>query len=155
MLHAPEVIATDTLHAAVIHLKVPCEEMQQVFGPAIDEIVATLQAQGLEPVGPAFAHHFSVPTTHFDFEVGLPVARPVSPTGRVKAGELPACPRVAHATHVGPYDGLSASWAAFESWISDQALSTAQTFWESYTVGPHNEPSPAKWRTDLYRPLDA
>lgn len=153
MLESPKIISTPAHQAAVIRLKIPREDMQQAFGPAIDEIVKAITSQGAEPIGPAFAHHFSISPSHFDFEVGLPTSEPIEASGRVEPGELPACQRVAHTTYVGPYEGLSDAWGEFESWISDQGFTSQKTLWESYTEGPHSDPDPSTWRTDLYRPL--
>lgn len=154
MLESPQVISTHARQAAVIPLKIPREDMAKVFGPAIDEIVSALKKQGIDPIGPAFAHHVAMSPTHFDFEVGLPVSKPIEPSGRIVSGELPACPRVAHTTYVGPYEGLGDAWGEFEAWMSEQGFTPQENLWESYTEGPHTDSDPLNWRTELYRPLE-
>jgi len=43
--------------------------MMKVFGPAVGELMATLTAQGVEPVGAVFAHHLKMSPDTFDFEL--------------------------------------------------------------------------------------
>src|SRR5882757_7917642 len=105
MLATPEIIQTDVQEAAVIRLTIPRSEMMKVFGPAVGELMATLAAQGVEPVGAVFSHHLKMAPDTFDFELGVKVASPVKAAGRVKPGELPAA-RVARTIYHGPYDGL-------------------------------------------------
>ena len=71
MLATPEIINTDVQDAAVIHLTVPRSEMMKVFGPAVGELMATLAAQNVEPVGAVFAHHLKMSPDIFDFELGV------------------------------------------------------------------------------------
>lgn len=152
MIDSPEVTQTREMHTAVIHLKIPRAEIQQVMGPAIGEVMATIAAQGLAPAGAVFSHHFRMSPETFDFEVGVPVAAPVQPAGRVVPAKLPAT-KVARANYRGSYEGLGAAWGEFMQWIEAQGLRQAEDLWESYAVGPESGPDPAKWRTELSRPL--
>ena len=90
MLDKPEIIQIEAQLAAVIRLIVPREEIRKVMGPGMAEVRAAAGAQGIGPAGPLFTHHFRMDPATFDFEVGVAVTAPVSPVGRVKAGELPA-----------------------------------------------------------------
>src|SRR5262249_13013904 len=105
MLDTPQIVKVAVRQTAVIRLTVPRAEIVQVMGPAICEVMATVAAQGLTPAGPVFSHHFRVHPEMFDFEVGVPVASPVSAAGRVKPGELPAA-TVGRTVYHGPYEGL-------------------------------------------------
>jgi hypothetical protein len=76
--------------------------------PAIQELMAALEAQGIRATGPLFNHYLSMDSGLFDFEVGLPVSAPVASMGRVRPGELPAakvvranCRRIADSTRAG------------------------------------------------------
>jgi effector-binding domain-containing protein len=88
----------------------------------------------------------------FDFEICVPVAAPVAPTGRVKPGEWPAM-KVARAIYHGRFEGLSAAWGEFNDWVASQGLKPAPDLWEVYATGPQTSPEPTEWRTELYRPL--
>ncbi len=152
MLATPQIIKTDAQQAAVIHLTIPRSEMMKVFGPAVGELMATLAEQGVEPVGAVFAHHLKMSPDNFDFELGVKVAAPVKPAGRVKPGQLPAA-KVARTVYSGPYDGLPAAWGEFNKWMKANGHEQAENLWEVYSVGPQSSPDPANWRTELNRPL--
>ena len=40
------------------------------MGPAIQEVIGAVTAQGIGPTGPVFAHHFGMTPGIFNFEVG-------------------------------------------------------------------------------------
>ena len=152
MLDTPQITQTSAQSAAVIRLTIPREEMAHVMGPAIGELMATIAAQGIAPVGPLFSHHLTMPSDIFDFEVGVPVAAPVSATGRVQPGQLPAV-KVARTVYRGGYEGLGSAWGEFMGWIADNGHTPAPNLWECYVAGPESSPDPADWRTELNRPL--
>jgi effector-binding domain-containing protein len=137
MIETPQIIQTQAQAAAVIRLTVPRSEMMKVFGPA---------------VGAVFAHHLKMSPDTFDFELGVRVASPVTATGRVKPGELPAA-KVARTIYHGPYDGLPSAWGEFDKWMRANGHEQAGSLWELYSVGPQSTPDPANWRTELNRPL--
>lgn len=152
MLEHLTVLEVGARPAAVIHITVPRDQVQAVMGPAFQEAMAALAAQGLTPAGPWFTHHLRFDPEVFDFELGLPVAAPFVPTGRVAVGGLPAA-RVAQAVYVGGYEGLGEAWAAFDAWVAEQGLTPAGDLWERYVAGPESNADPARWRTELNRPL--
>ena len=122
------------------------------MGPAIGEVMAAVAAQGIALAGPVFSHHFKMEPATFDFEVGVPVATPVSPMGRVNPSHLPAGTVVRTVYH-GGYEGLGAAWGEFGAWIAANGHVAAESLWEFYSTGPESGPDPAGWRTELNRPL--
>jgi effector-binding domain-containing protein len=152
MLDNPELIQTDEQLTAVIHLTIPRAEISNVMGPAIAEVMSTMAAQGITPKGPCFSYHLKRPSDIFDFEVGFPVNKPITPTGRVKVSKLPAA-KIVRTTYRGGYEGLGAAWGEFCAWIETNGLSAQDSLWECYTSGPESSPDPAKWSTELNRPL--
>ena len=152
MISPPEVLQTEALPAAVIHITVPRSDMQTVFGPAVSELMAVLAAQGLEPLSAVFGHHLTTSTSDFDFELGAIVSGAVTPAGRVKPGQLPAA-RVARTIYTGPYEGLHGAWSAFGDWMQANGHEPAGCLWELYAIGPQTTDDPAGWRTELTRPL--
>ena len=154
MLDTPQITQTTTQLTAVIHLTIPREEMRNVMGPGIGELMAAVAAQGIAPAGPWFAHHLKMDPATFDFEICLPVTAPVAASGRVKAGHLPAT-TVARTVYHGPYEGLSDAWDEFDAWIAANGHTPRPDLWECYVVGPEASPNPANWRTQLNRPLSA
>ena len=137
MLDKPQIVQTNAQLAAVIRLTIPREEIRNVMGPGIGELMAAVAAQGMAPA---------------DFEIGVPVTAPVSAAGRVKAGRLPAA-TVARTVYHGPYEDLGAAWAEFGAWIAAEGHTPAPDLWECYVAGPESSPDPAAWRTELNRPL--
>src|SRR3954447_6154612 len=114
MIAIPQIIQTDAQEAAVIHLTIPRSEMMKVFGPAVGELMSTLAAQGVEPVGSVFAHHLKMTPDSFDFELGVKVASLAKASGRVKPGQLPAA-KVARTIYSGSYEGLPSAWGKFNA----------------------------------------
>ena len=154
MLNNPKIIQAKEQLTAVIHLTIARAEIQNVMGAAIAEVLSSLAAQGIAPAGPCFSYHLKVPSDIFDFEVGFPVGKPVSPTGRVKASKLPAA-KLARTIYHGGYEGLGAAWGEFRAWIETEGLSAQDCLWECYLAGPESSPDPAKWNTELNCPLGA
>ena len=152
MLDQPRIVQTNAQPAAVIRLTIPRVEIRNVMGPGIAELMAAVAAQGIGPAGPVFSHHLRMDPGTFDFEIGVPVTGPVSPAGRVKAGQLPAA-RVARTVYHGPYEGLGPAWAEFGDWLAAEGHTPAPDLWECYVAGPESDPDPATWRTELNRPL--
>lgn len=152
MLTTPQIVTTQAESAAVIRLSIPRSDMMTTFGPAVGELMRTLAAQGVRPVGPVFAHHLAMSAERFDFELGVTVDRPVTVAGRVEPGELPAA-TLARAIYSGPYEGLPSAWGELMGWIEDSGRTPAADLWEVYAVGPQATSDPAGWRTELNRPL--
>lgn len=152
MIDTPQIARTAAQHTACIHLTIPRSDIQQVMGPGITEVFAALTAQGLAPAGPWFTHHLRMDPGIFDFEICVPVTTPVTPVGRVKAGQLRAA-TVARTVFHGGYEGLGNAWGEFAQWIVIQGHTAAPDLWEVYVAGPESSANPADWRTELNRPL--
>jgi effector-binding domain-containing protein len=152
MLESPHITSTEARPAATIHLSIPRSAIQQVMGPAINEVIAAVRAQGIGPAGPVFAHHLAMSPDTFDFEVGVPVTKPAQASGRVTPSSLPGG-RVARTVFHGNYDKLHAAWSEFGKWVGARALQPAPHLWEVYVTGPESDPDPAAWRTELNQPL--
>lgn len=152
MVEEPRLVRTDAQPAAVIRLTIPREEIQAVMGPGISELMATLGAQRMAPAGPVFAHHLRIDPRVFDFEIGVPVALPVTAAGRVRPGALPGGV-VARTVYHGPYEGLGSAWAELDAWIAAEGHTAARDLWECYAAGPESGDDPSAWRTELNRPL--
>lgn len=152
MLETPQITQSAPQQAAVIHLTIPRDQITTMMGPGIQEIIDTVVAQGIGPTGPVFSHHFSMQPDTFDFDIGVPVSRPVAPVGRVERGELPGG-RVARSVLHGGYEGLPGGWGQFMAWLAKEGISKAPDLWEVYLKGPETDPDPATWRTELNQPL--
>jgi effector-binding domain-containing protein len=152
MIERPQIVHTTPQDAAIIHLTIPREEIQNVMGPGLGELMAVVAAQGISPAGPWFDHHLRMDPGVFDFEIGIPVASPISPTGRVQPGQLPAA-KVARTIYHGGYEGLGSAWGELDAWISAQGYTPGPELWECFLAGPESDSDPATFRTELNRPL--
>lgn len=152
MIDPPRIVTTAEQLTAVIRLTIPRAQMREVMGPSLGELMGAVAAQGLEPAGPWFTRHFRFDPAVFDFEVGVPVKAPVTPTGRVVASSLPAT-KVARTVYRGGYEGLATAWPELDAWIKEQAFTPAEWLWETYLTDPSKSADPATWETELTRPL--
>lgn len=152
MLDTPQILDTQPMLIACIHLTIPKDQIQKEMGPGITELRAAVAAQGIAAPGPWLTHHFKIDPNVWDFEIAVPVTKPVMPTGRVKGGELPAR-RVARTIYSGGYEHLGAAWGELMAWIEKSGHSPAPDLWECYAKGPESASDPAEFRTELNRPL--
>jgi effector-binding domain-containing protein len=152
MLDQPRIVESRTQLTALVHVEVPRSRIREVMGPALAEVRAALDAQGIAAAGPWFTHHLSMDPDRFDLEICVPVARPVAAVGRVQAGQLPAR-TVARALYRGGYEGLAAAWAEVMAWMQANGHTPAADLWERYVAGPESGSDPAGWQTELNRPL--
>lgn len=152
MLDSPEIIDLPLRHTAVIRLTIPRSAIKKEMGPAMEEVLTTLREHSIEPDGPLFAHHLRMDPASFDIEVGVPVASPIEPVGRLRGSHLPAS-RVVRANYTGSYEGLYGAWGSLNDWIRGEGLTMAPNLWEVYLAGPETTPDPAGWRTELNRPI--
>lgn len=152
MIETPQIVDFPPQATAVIHLTIPRDQIRQVMGPGIQELMATVGAQGVKVTGPWFTHHLRQPGETFDFEIGVPVASTVTAAGRVKPGNLRAA-RVARTVYRGPYEGLAQAWGSFLAWVEKEGHRSAGDLWEVYASGPETGGDPATYRTELNRPL--
>lgn len=152
MIESPVIVESPAAQTAALHVTVPRGRIQEVMGPGIQEVMEALASQGIAPAGPWFTRHLRMDPSIFDFEICVPVTRPVASAGRVHPGVLPAA-RVARTVYHGPYEGLGAAWGEFKAWITTQRLQEAPTLWEVYLTDPSASPDPASWRTQLNQPL--
>ena len=126
--------------------------MGQAIHSAIVEISRALQAQGVAPAGPWFAHHHRRPTDTFDFNVCFPIASAVALSGRLQTVAMPEQEVVRTAFH-GDYDGLPTAWPEFVAWVAAQGYKVRDDFYEVYSIGPRETPEVSGWQTDLILPL--
>lgn len=152
MIDTPQITQSAAQQTAIIHLTIPRAEIRNVMGPGIQELMATIVSQRIAPAGPWFSHHLKMDPDIFDFEISVPVTKPVVAAGRVQPSQLLAR-KVARTVYHGPYEGLGAAWGEFMEWIEANGHSPAEDLWECYLAGPETGSDSAQWRTELNRPL--
>ena len=132
---------------ACLQVTVAREEIRNVMGPGLNEVMGALADQGIEPSGPWFTHHYRIVPDIFEFEICVPVSTAVQPVGRVQPGVWPAM-TVARTVYSGPYGKLGEAWNAFNDWVSANGYEPEDDLWERYVASPPSAP-----RTELNRPL--
>lgn len=152
MIDTPQIVQTTAMQTAMIHFAIPPSTMPGIMEPAIGELMAVMAAQGVKQTGPMLCHHLKMPGAVFDFELSFPVDKPVTASGRVQPGLIPAM-RAAKTTYYGPYEGLGNAWGEFGKWIAANGHTPANSLVECYAAGPESSPDPAYWRTEFTRPL--
>jgi effector-binding domain-containing protein len=152
MIDTPQIVQSPRQRTAAIHVTVARSAIQQVFPPAVQELMGELGRQGVAPAGALLSYHLKMPSDAFDFEIAFPVAQEVKPGGRVVASEVPAM-KVARTVYRGPMEGLGAAWGELEKWISANGQAVRPQMFERYLVGPGDTPDASKWQTELNWPL--
>lgn len=152
MLENPQITRTPHRRIASIHFTIPKDQIRNVMGPGLAQLMATIEAQGIQPTGPWYDHHFAIAPDHWDFEICVPVGAPVIAVGLVKPGHWVPM-KVAMTVFHGDYEGLGEAWEKFLDWIGEGSHTPAPDLYQSYVVGPESSPDPANWRTELIKPL--
>ncbi len=152
MIDTPAIVQSTQQRTAAIHVTVPRSEIENVFPPAVSELLAALNEQGVDVTGPLYSYHLQMPGEEFDLDIGFPVGAEVKASGRVFAAELPAM-KVARTVYRGPMEGLGAAWGELRAWIGENGITAKPFLWENYQVGPGDTPDPAAWKTELNWPL--
>ncbi len=159
MSHEPQIQTRAAQHYAAIPATVTMDGIAAAVDDAFPELFGWLAGQGIAPVGPPLIRYLVIDMAgELQIELGVPVAAPVTASGRVQPGVLPEG-KYAVLRHTGPYDGLVASNAALLQWAREKgiAFDTSDTprgsAWrgraEHYLTNPAAEPDPAKWETDV------
>jgi effector-binding domain-containing protein len=152
MIDPPQIVQTVAQSTAVIRLTIPKHEMRTVMGPGWHELMGALSAQGIAAAGRWFTYHLRMHPDIFDFEIGVPVDKPLAAVGRVAGGHLPAA-TAARTIYHGPYEGLASAWPQLDAWIVAQGRTPGPSLWETYVTDPSSSSDPATWLTELTRPL--
>ena len=141
-------------------IKAPTDTLGELFGRLLGASFQALGAAGVAPGGAPYGRYFSFDPVEVDCEIGVPVAAPIAgmagvgsvKPGEVGAGELPAT-KAAVTTHVGSYDGLSATYEKLQSWMIANGHAAAGAPWESYVDDPGDMSDMTGVRTEICWPI--
>jgi effector-binding domain-containing protein len=149
--------STTQLTAAVRVLRT-MEDLPAAFGEYLPKVGEATGRAGLVMAGAPYARYHGM-GEQIDVEIGVPVVGPdgaLPPLDDVRGGDvgLTVLPhaRVAVTMHVGPYEGLGATWRELEAWLREHSLETAGAGWESYVDDPDEVPAESL-RTELVIPV--
>ncbi|MBG6084656.1 GyrI-like domain-containing protein [Zhihengliuella flava] len=155
----PVIVQVSAARTAVVRgTDVPFAELTAFYDAAFAALGEVLNAEGLSPVGPAFALMTREPSESMDFEVGFAIDHPLEGSRTSAAGtvvEPSVLPEgtTAVASHLGAYDALGDAWGGLMTWIGEHGYSPQLPFWEVYVTEPSPEADPESMRTDLFVPV--
>lgn len=130
-----EVVERHPEDTAVISGRVPHGAVGDFIPAALSEL---FDAVGEDPiVGPPFCR-MDMQGDEFVLEVGFPVERPVTATGRIEPSTLPGG-AVATVMNIGPYESVPPAYWAIEEWMREHHYEPTGAPWESYLDGPEVE----------------
>lgn len=159
MSQEPRIEERAAQHYAGIQTAVPMDGISAALDEAFPELFGWLAANETAPAGPPFLRFLVIDMEALlQLELCVPVAAPVTGSGRVQPGVLPAGHYVV-LRHIGHYDGLIAANAELQRWAQDHDVEFDMTdtpegsAWgsrlEQYITDPSMEADPAKWETDV------
>lgn len=141
-----------------IRAQVPHTMLPTVIPQFIDEVIAWLGTQDVEPSGAPFIRYYVIDMdAELDIEVGWPVATALEGKGRIQGGVLPAgC--YATLVYTGVENGIRGNGVLIQ-WGKDKGIEWDH--WEDekgdafrsrvefFLTDPDDEPDPAKWETEV------
>ena len=162
MSQEPRIEERAAQHYAGIQATVPMDGVSGAIDEAFPELFGWLAKTGTVPAGPPFIRFLVIDMEALlQIELGVPVAEPMTESGRVRPRVLPAG-RYVVLRHTGPYDGpggLIPANAALQQWAQDHGLefdmrdtpegSAWGSRFEEYITDPSAEPDPPNWETDV------
>ena len=159
MSNEPQIQERTAQHYAGIPVTVTMDGLSAAVDSTFSELFPRLASHGIPPAGAPLIRYLVIDMAgEMQIEMGVPVAAPITASGRIQPGTLPGG-RYAVLRHTGPYDGLVASNAALERWAQEHGIefdtwNTPQgSAWrgraEHYLTDPSQEPDPAKLETDV------
>lgn len=155
----PKVEQRAEMPYAGIRVQFAHQEMGSGIIPQLlDEVLAWLQQQGVEPVGPPFMRYYVINMVgNLDVELGWPIAAPLASAGRIQVSALPAG-RYASLIYTDVRQGIEGNgvliaWAeanglAWDRWDDANGDAFAARV-EFYLTEPDDEPDMGKWETEV------
>jgi effector-binding domain-containing protein len=159
MIQEPQLQARPAQHYVGIRMTVPMGGISGAVDQTYPELFAWLGANGIAPSGAPFIRYLVIDMdADLELDFGIPVAAPVTGSGRIQPGVVPEG-RYVVLRHTGPYDGLIAANAALQDWAREHGVefdawdTDKGHAWRSrveyYPTNPAEEPDPAKWEVDV------
>jgi DNA-binding transcriptional MerR regulator len=140
--------------AAAIRGRAAWSELGPFIEGALLEVFEVAGNQGARFAGPAYGiyHSAEATETEVDLEIGVPVAEPIEPSGRVIATAVPGG-LVAATVHCGRYEDIAPAYHALGEWVQEHGHETAGPPREVYVVGPEQVREPGALRTEILWPI--
>ena len=147
-----KVIKTKEQAGIAVREKVKFADIGPAMSRMFGEVAGYMMSKGLPMMGAPFCYYYSWGEGEVDMEVGFPSSAHIKADGRFHSFTLPAL-KVAHLTHVGPYEKLMETYPMMEKQMKEKGLKGATHMWEIYISDPKTT-KPEALITELYWPVD-
>jgi effector-binding domain-containing protein len=144
---------------AAIRGRTAWADLGSFINGALMELFKVAGEQGARPSGPVYGiYHLAdvkesdLKEAEVDLEIGMPVAEPIEPSGRVASSTIPGG-LVAVTVHAGPYEDVAPAYRALGEWVQEHGHETAGPPREVYIVGPDQVKDPGALRTEIVWPI--
>lgn len=125
----------------------------QKLGQFYGMVGNSIQKQNLKMVGSPFAIYYTESSTNWEMDAAIPVDKPGKEDGRVKPGTINAG-NVVVVHYTGSYEGTPAGHEAAHNFIQSNNKKIIGAPWEVYITDPMMEKDTAKWKTDIFYPVE-
>lgn len=150
-----QIVENKAQPVASIRTQVKVTEISKQLAVLLPEVGSHLRAVGAKVAGAPFARYHSIVDGMVDLEAGIQVQQPFteSEKGRVKNSELPGGKAVT-CWHIGPYDKLGITRDALLAHLVAAKQQASGGSWAVFWTDPGMVPDPAKWKTQLFAPIE-
>lgn len=130
------------------------ELSEELYSQAYEQVYGYLGKDAGMVIEPPFAvfHEWDEENQRTRFEVAVAVESEQPGEGEVKRGTTYGGDVVMRIMK-GPYEALGEVHGELYQYITDNGLQMAGSPWESYVVGPADDPDPQNWVTEVYYPV--
>jgi effector-binding domain-containing protein len=124
-------------------------------GQLYGQLFQHLYGHGGRPSGPTIyiCHDQEYKEKDVDIEAGVPVARAIPGSDRVKVYELPGLEQAACTIYRGPYENIGEAYSAIMSWIESNGYQITGPDRELYLTSPADTKDPAQYVTEIQFPV--
>ena len=136
-----------------IREKVSPEEISAKMGEMYGKIMSIIQKNNLETTGMPYSVYYEMDETQIDVECGIPVTEVIEINEPFKSGTQNAL-NYAMLQYFGNYNQLENGHAQLQEWIKTHKFRLNGSPIEVYVTDPQDEPSPEKWQTNIYYPIN-
>ncbi len=133
---------------ASIFEKVKARQIPRLFPKLIMEVIGFLENNKIKPFGAPLAIFYNWDKGKGEMEVGMPIAEPIIPEGRISASEIPGG-KVVYVLYIGNLRKIKTIYDKMQGWIKDNNYSYSNIWWEVYLTDPRVEPDQNKWQTEV------
>ena len=126
------------------------DQMGELYG----QIGAHMASNNIQPLGAPFSVYITNNETEWEADIAMPVSADITDgSGDIQVGTTTGG-KVVKAVHMGDYMKLDATHAEVARYMEYNKLESSGYPYEIYLTDPSTELDTAKWRTDVYYPVN-